>query len=109
MVALFVVNNLFPHCKLSNKKTVLWYRIWSDGWIEQGGERSWDGDWSMMNLIKAFKTTTYLFVATGYRTTSSPYQGFCCAKDWSTSQVNMWFSDDNTHNKGMVRWYACGY
>ena len=86
-----------------------WWRLWTDGWLEQGGNKVWNGAWNTLTFHKAFKNTNYYIGGNGWRTDSSPYQGFLCIKDLTTTNCNMWFSDDNTSNPGNVRWYACGY
>lgn len=92
-----------------------WYRVWSDGWIEQGGAQTNTSGGSTatltISLIKAFTTTTYTVMrapvwgsgwgqagADGYttgifsRTTTS----FSCATHASSSVSK-------------IMWYACGY
>ena len=41
-----------------------WYRVWSDGWIEQGGRHS-AGDSVSVALLKAFSNTNYTVSLTG--------------------------------------------
>lgn len=86
-----------------------WYRIWSDGWIEQGGYASWNGAWTTLTFNRPFTTTNYYINGGGYRSDSSPYQCMIDFKDWGTSSCSVWSSDDNTSNPCVMKWYACGY
>lgn len=86
-----------------------WYRIWSDGWIEQGGYLSWNGAWTTLTFNRPFTTTNYYINGGGYRSDSSPYQCMIDFKDWGTSSCSVWSSDDNTSNPCVMKWYACGY
>lgn len=59
-----------------------WYRVWSDGWIEQGGYLSWNGAWTTLTFNRPFTTTNYYINGGGYRSDSSPYQCMIDFKDW---------------------------
>lgn len=91
------------------KSGTSWYRIWSDGWIEQGGHFSWNGAWTTLTFNRPFTTTNYYINGGGYRSDSSPYQCMIDFKDWGTSSCSVWSSDDNTSNPCVMKWYACGY
>ena len=91
------------------KSGTSWYRIWSDGWIEQGGYLSWNGAWTTLTFNRPFTTTNYYINGGGYRSDSSPYQCMIDFKDWGTSSCSVWSSDDNTSNPCVMKWYACGY
>lgn len=91
------------------KSGTSWYRIWSDGWIEQGGYLSWNGAWTTLTFNRPFTTTNYYINGGGYRSDSSPYQCMIDFKDWKTSSCSVWSSDDNTSNSCVMKWYACGY
>ena len=86
-----------------------WYRVWSDGWIEQGGHFSWNGAWTTLTFNRPFTTTNYYINGGGYRSDSSPYQCMIDFKDWGTSSCSVWSSDDVTSNHCVMKWYACGY
>ena len=91
-----------------------WYRVWSDGWIEQGGAQTNTSAGAItvtVSLIRAFATTNYTVMrapfwgagwggagSDGYTTGifSQTTTGFTCA----------------THANSMVSkimWFACGY
>jgi len=86
-----------------------WYRVWNDGWIEQGGYLSWNGAWTTLTFNRPFTTTNYYINGGGYRSDSSPYQCMIDFKDWGTSSCSVWSSDDTTSNACVMKWYACGY
>ena len=91
-----------------------WYRVWSDGWIEQGGfVGSPANAGSAVNFKKSFQTSNYSFIVTG--TGNS---------DERTSVLNrrsaMGWIYDNTRayvcstagteqSTTAVRWFACGF
>jgi hypothetical protein len=89
-----------------------WYRIWNDGWIEQGGVVSNTTRTTAVTFHKAFTTTNY-----NIQTTLTQ-----CATDWSATVSNgvvggsktttgftlqTWYNSSNTTGKN--DWYACGY
>ena len=86
-----------------------WYRVWSDGWCEQGGYLSWSGDWTTVSLLKEYKNTNYITIAGGYRTDGSPYQCMISFKNWTRSSFEIWSSDDTTYNPCICKWQASGY
>lgn len=50
-------NATFPHVVETYQNETDWYRIWSDGWVEQGG-RIASGN-TTINLLKSFADTNY--------------------------------------------------
>lgn len=78
-----------------------WYRVWSDGWIEQGGESTTN----TVNLLKPYTTTNYS-VQISFRgsTNATPY--------FSAISVNTKAVDSFVYgyDTSVTRvWYACGY
>ena len=89
-----------------------WYRKYTDGFIEQGGRFSYtltNSGFTTLSFVTAFTSTNYQILGSGYRSDSSPNQGFATFKDFSTSSCNVAFWDDSTSNPGVINWYACGY
>ena len=89
-----------------------WYRKYADGFIEQGGRFSYtltNSGFTKLSFVTAFTSTNYQILGSGYRSDSSPNQGFATFKDFSTSSCNVAFWDDSTSNPGVINWYACGY
>ena len=78
-----------------------WYRKYSDGWIEQGGDV---GDNRTINLHKPYKNTSYTVVGTGKRSsTVGSYENFDIQTKRTTSFV--WIGQNPTG----ALWFACGY
>lgn len=86
-----------------------WYRVWSDGWIEQGGAVSTtnNGEKSV-SLIKTMTTTNYFVTAqtTGSRINNVTYLNSYTIVSRTTSGFTLYvgYTDDRT-----TLWYACGY
>lgn len=79
-----------------------WYRVWSDGWIEQGGRVYMnDAVNQTLNFNKAFTTTNYTIVSAGESYNASVNLGIM---ERYTSYVIV----DNGANVN-YNWYACGY
>ena len=81
-----------------------WYRVWSDGWIEQGGLTTTNG--TTVKFLKAFSNTNYTINMTCTQAVSN-YEPPSCIDLTTTSfkATRM----DVTSNNGQARWYACGY
>lgn len=80
-----------------------WYRVWSDGWIEQGGTyTSSDNTKYPVTLSKEMTTTNYHSTVTGgYNTTSNSGFGYCYDKTTSGFKAVV-IEPSGT-------WYVCGY
>ena len=79
-----------------------WYRVWSDGWIEQGGRVYMnDAVNQTLNFNKAFTTTDYTIVSAGESYNASVNLGIM---ERYTSYVIV----DNGANVN-YNWYAAGY
>ena len=88
--------------KYVNGKT--WYRVWPDGWIEQGGEVGASGQITV-TFPKAFSNTNYTVVATSIGTNGEIYAQ--CIQRTSATQMTI-------YNRGgsaslAKSWYACGF
>lgn len=80
-----------------------WYRVWSDGWIEQGGTyTSSDNSNYPIMLIKKMTTTNYHSTVTGEYNVASN-SGFGCCYDKTTSG----FKAVVVEPRGT--WCVCGY
>ena len=90
-----------------------WYRIWSDGWIEQGGTTGLitSGDSYNSKTItfkKSFKNTNYTFTscANKYSTENglgTAYPPFIFTKNNTSIIIGKYSWTDG------IDWYACGY
>ena len=81
-----------------------WYRVWSDGWVEQGGyiSNSANGFTATVTFLKAFANTNYTLVGIGYPSVvSDDYNDYVI--DFSAVSFN-W----RTRGCGSAKWYACG-
>lgn len=80
-----------------------WYRVWSDGWIEQGGTyTSRDNNGLLITLSKKMTTTYYHCAVTGgYNTSSNSGFGYCYNKTASNFKAVV-IEPGGT-------WYVCGY
>lgn len=80
-----------------------WYRVWSDGWIEQGGTyTSSDNSKYPVAFSKKMTTTNYHSTVTGgYDTSSNSGFGYCYDKTTSGFKAVV--------IEPMGTWYVCGY
>lgn len=77
-----------------------WYRVWSDGWIEQGGTaRTID---TTVTFLKTFRDTAYTLVGVGFVVTMVGQQ-------FVTKYTNRFVTGSGTNHCGTESWYACGY
>ena len=92
------------------KSGTSWYRVWSDGWIEQGGRASLNERSSTAyTLHRPFSDTNYFVAASQYNvsTNDDSEMGIGCSPT-STTRFNAFchYINPNTMN---FMWYACGY
>ena len=85
-----------------------WYRVYSDGWIEQGGLSSAVTDTTTkITLHKSFKDTNYC-VYTAITNCSKNHPHLIVETKTSTALTLRMFSAEGTYSfQGY--WYACGY
>ena len=85
-----------------------WYRVWTDGWIEQGGTGTF-GHNVTFSLLKQFTTTTYhVFVLT----TMDDSHWMISVNSKTKSNFNpivYWSTNHGTSTEVKADWYACGY
>lgn len=77
-----------------------WYRVWSDGWIEQGGSVTED---TTVTLLKSFKNTSYSAFSTIFSSGASSGYSWITNATASTLQVR-----GNSSSLPMC-WIAKGY
>ena len=84
-----------------------WYRVWSDGWIEQGGVVSRTASLLQINLNTPFTSTNYVVQATMGETTASTknVSGLIVGTQTTSS---FYVGNDNSAF-GNWNWYACGF
>lgn len=78
-----------------------WYRVWSDGWIEQGGQVAENGANynGSVTLIKKFSNTNYSIQLTILNGGDSRWH-------WASNKTTSSFG---LAHYGACVWYACGY
>ena len=84
-----------------------WYRKWSDGWIEQGGN-VYVGMYgtTSVTLNKAMTTTTYTVVLGN----NGGVESSCRVSIGSETKISITrFYTGNSKGSGACFWYACGY
>lgn len=95
-----------------------WYRIYSDGWCEQGGMsdavkvNAQNGNVRTVTFLKTFRDTNYSAVATGHATQSDAGRCTgCVQKPLSVNSMSVGFQNLNTSAAQYVRviWSANGY
>lgn len=91
-----------------------WYRIWSDGWCEQGGELTYEAEYNWTKTITLLKSysgdycvTATLYDATGNATTSAGTVELLSKNPESFTLINWGYA--NTHKNIGFNWRACGY
>lgn len=97
----------FAKIKENYKNGNSWYRIWSDGWKEQGGVVTLKGstDTGSVSLLKNFADTNYTVLTNALSTTPLSYQTLIQNK--ATSGFDAVISNLSVDTN--VMWYACGY
>lgn len=84
----------------------LWYRKYSDGWIEQGGECTKERDTNItVTFLTAFKDTNYTIATSFYSRLSSSEDPVCSF----TAKTNTGFVHNYPSWGCKMGWYACGY
>ena len=78
-----------------------WYRVWSDGWVEQGGKCQAN---ATKTYLKPFANTNYTGFVGSYNTTNYSYS-FAINNRTATSGKMAYHDGGYT---GQVNWYACG-
>ena len=78
-----------------------WYRVWSDGWKEQGGVT----EAGTVTFLKAFSNTNYLVLVNNREESynaNSQSDNLCQPNTLKTTSFN-------TNGRLTMQWYACGY
>ena len=85
-----------------------WYRVWSDGWIEQGGRFYSSSDVvQTINLLKNFSNTNYVAISTPSFNEDTYISNVLCIRGRTTSSFKIISSSNVT--KTYFDWHACGY
>ncbi len=81
-----------------------WYRIWSDGWIEQGGYSKGGNTATTVTFPKPFANTNYTITLGTSGTLGTNNNGICSIPEKTTSGFKLYSFSSYECN-----WYACGY
>lgn len=89
-----------------------WYRVYSDGWCEQGGRltatTAAQGYQSSIVLLKDFTDTNYTALAT--TTNQSSYASMAAISSKATTGFALgWYGVNTANLVSEADWYACGY
>lgn len=104
----YAVDTLVAFQAPSAGNNYTWYRKYASGWIEQGWRQTWSGAWTTVTLPVPMADANYTCTAGGYRTDSSPYQQMTSFRNYTTTTVDMWSSDDTSSNPAEVRVLVVG-
>ena len=94
----------------SYRNDTKWYRVWSDGWVEQGGRTQ--GNKATITLLKPYSDVLYNIYTTPSEERSSSssssgggtgYAPFCYAQTNTSFQISAY----DSHSRYTI-WYACG-
>lgn len=90
-----------------------WYRVWSDGWVEQGGHytntNSGLNNAQSITLLKPFANTDYLLQITYHQTDSEKNVSFRENGFKVKNTDSFTFGIQYTGYSLGIDWYACGY
>ena len=85
-----------------------WYRVYSDGWIEQGGYYTNSSNLTRtLTLNKSFTTTTYSITKNNHSSVNYNTQFRWC--NFYSLKTNQAVTVESTADFTIVSWYACGY
>ena len=82
-----------------------WYRVYDDGWVEQGGRVNATTAGTDVTLLREFENNDYTVIAcSATSSTASTINVFAVPKNVAEITVGSGFSVAYP-----VHWYACGY
>ena len=84
-----------------------WYRIWSDGWIEQGGYNTTTNSKGTTNLLKSFSNTNYSILLSTFIASTTDDNGTSTAA-FGCNLTSSSFGYSKSSAESFI-WYACGY
>ena len=90
-----------------------WYRVWSDGWCEQGGVNTKIGQGGTLvtvNLLKTFRDTNYYVNRSNLSNSSwSGYSGYITGIQYNKTTGSFAFKADSADYSQGAMWEAKGY
>ena len=86
-----------------------WYRVWSDGWIEQGGYISTVENLERTQTFhKQFTSIPFVVKQTGWDGSYNANFNWRYVQVWDVTTSSFKYNT-STQASGKFRWYACGY
>lgn len=102
-----------PHIIETYVNGASWYRVYSDGWCEQGGMDTYtftQDRKATIQLLKIFQDTNYTLIVNSGSTTSTSYVSVSNSYNKTTSSFSYWtYRWDGNNGSDVTYWYACGY
>ena len=85
-----------------------WYRVYSDGWIEQGGRfySSADNE-QTITLLQKFANTNYVAISSPSFNKTTLISNVLCIRNRSTTSFSIISSSNMSQT--YLDWFACGY
>lgn len=84
-----------------------WYRVYSDGWCEQGGQFTGYNNTITITFLKSWANTNYsIMQGERGRAGGDPYVNGVYYSNFTTTSVAAVLRNDGTNT---YMWYACGY
>lgn len=104
------IMNSYKFVKESGGNDTKWYRLWTDGWIEQGGRLTATAFSNTVTLHKEFKNTNYTVLSQFTWTTAGdvkyPPREIIASRTTKTFVLTTAYA----YASGMgMQWYACGF
>ena len=96
--------------------TYAWYRLWSDGFLEQGGHKQ-SSKWNVasnISLVQAYQNTDYCITCSIAQTSAEGTPAHGCDAAWINNKTTTTFQARTGYQSGTlstawyVDWYACG-
>lgn len=104
----YVVSSFYITSQVDDDTGVSWGRVWSDGWLEQGGFAISDNQVISINFPVSFNDTSYNILVSPETAGSEPnYNPGIASKTIASATWNTMIG--LTASFAKVYWYACGY
>lgn len=105
-------NDTKPYITETYVNGTSWYRVWSDGWCEQGGVNTKTGSGTLVtvNLLKTFRDTNYYVNRSNLSNSSwSGYSGYTTGIQYNKTTGSFAFKADSANYSQGAMWEAKGY
>lgn len=88
-----------------------WYRVWSDGWVEQGGQLHWAATrspgYKIVTLYKVMVDTNYNTLIETIKGQGGTFGTSCCNHTTTAFTAFTFGHSDTDKSVGLI-WFACG-